>query len=100
VQKIIQRTFEFESGSSAAEAMVTMLMHTQGTAANTFAIENSNKTSTSKSKPTLDPRFGLDQGGCRFEVSRPLKVLLHGLGSTHGEVGGGCVWFSAACSGW
>jgi hypothetical protein len=39
VTKIVQRTFEFVNGAAAAEALVTMLMHTQGTDAHSFARE-------------------------------------------------------------
>jgi len=113
VTKTVQRTFEFVNGAAAAEAMVTMLMHTKGTDAHKFARkklgvaaeeddENQDEEEGQEEEEevwtpaaamaaaaaagALDPKFGLEHGGCLFQVSRPLAVALHGLSEEHGEV--------------
>ena len=77
VTKIVQRTFEFATCTAAAEAMAAMIRHTPGTAANAEARAALEGTPPPPNgKDPLDPRFGLEHGGCMLEVSRPIKIEL------------------------
>ena len=53
------------------------------------AAASANEAATDEVELDVDKRFGLEHGGCVFEVARPLKVELHGLSDHHGEVGKG-----------
>ena len=77
VLKIVQRTFEFVSGTAAHAALQAMQRHTLGTHASATASASAAANGGTTFKP--DARFGLLHNGIQFVAARPITIRLHGF---------------------